>query len=618
MTDSEFEALVQKLDQRAKQSPSLYQSRVVLLAALGYGYVAAVVLGTFGVLLLATVVAFKAPVLGVKLFLFVGAFLWLVLRAMWVKLPVPVGRRVTAAEAPALFELLGKLCRDLRSTSIDAVLITRELNACIVQMPRLGLLGWHRNYLLLGLPLMKTLDREQFAAVLAHELGHLAGGHGRFANWIYRLRLGWIRLSSELERSESAGRFAFRFFFRWYVPYFNAYSFPLARANEYEADLAAARLTSRRATAAALTTVEVSANFLNDQYWPNIYKQAAEVPEPTFAPYRNMGAALRKDILLEDSQRWLQETLAITTSMANTHPSLTDRLSALGEPAQFTVVEGEHAADHLLEPSLDKITAELDAQWQDQTAPAWQQRFLEVAEGRRELKELRDKAQSTRLSFDERFKVARLVEEYEGNFALALQQLKVLNTEHPGHAPLSFYLGSRLLDAGDAAGTVLLESAIEKEDEAILPGAQKLWNYHSKQGHVEEADKWEQRWRQRTQLLADAAKEREVFTAKDKFEPSGLSPAELTVLQDQLRNCAVVRKAWLVKKQVKVFPHQPHFLLVFRSTPWWKFKFKHQLQTVYQKIFDIVQLPDTTSLICIDEGSPALKWVRKVRGSRVL
>ena len=44
--------------------------------------------------------------------------------------------------------------------------------------------GWYRNYLLIGLPLAKALTVEQFKAVLAHEFGHLAKGHGAMSNWI--------------------------------------------------------------------------------------------------------------------------------------------------------------------------------------------------------------------------------------------------------------------------------------------------------------------------------------------------------------------------------------------------------------------------------------------------
>jgi len=79
-------------------------------------------------------------------------------------------------------------------------LITDDFNAAVVQIPRLGLLGWYRNTLLIGLPLMKALTRQQLAAVLAHEFGHLAGGHGRLGNWVYRLRFGWARLAQGAAR----------------------------------------------------------------------------------------------------------------------------------------------------------------------------------------------------------------------------------------------------------------------------------------------------------------------------------------------------------------------------------------------------------------------------------
>jgi Zn-dependent protease with chaperone function len=77
-----------------------------------------------------------------------------------------------------------------------------------------------------------------------------------------------------LQQHQSLGGFLFRPFFNRYVPYFTAYSFPLARANEYEADRNAARLTSSEALAAALTTVNVIGIFLQDHFWPQLHKKA--------------------------------------------------------------------------------------------------------------------------------------------------------------------------------------------------------------------------------------------------------------------------------------------------------------------------------------------------------
>src|SRR5690606_7671584 len=154
----------------------------------------------------------------------------------------------------------------------------------------------------------KALTVEQFKAVLAHELGHLAAGHGRLSGWIYRQRLRWSRLMDALESVESRGLFLFRPFLRWYAPYFNAFSFPLARANEYEADATSARLASPRAAAAALTGVNVVGSYLRERYWPEIHGKADELPQPSFAPYSGMGRHVSSAIDDASIHAWLKRS----------------------------------------------------------------------------------------------------------------------------------------------------------------------------------------------------------------------------------------------------------------------------------------------------------------------
>ena len=288
MTNEQFEALVSRLDSQVARAPSAYRWRVALLALLGSAYLTGVVLAVAGLFVGLLVSAMWLKALAIKLAIFVGAFLWLVLRALWVKVPAPEGRDLRARDAPQLFAMIEELRRALRSPRFHRVLVTEEFNAGVVQSPRLGMFGWYRNYLLIGLPLMKSLSVEQFKAVLAHEFGHLSRNHGRMSNWIYRQRLRWARLMAILDASESSGRFLFQPFFQWYAPYFSAYSFPLARANEYAADATSAQLTSPRAAGEALTAVNVVGSYLAEHYWPGIHKLADERPQPNFAPYSGL------------------------------------------------------------------------------------------------------------------------------------------------------------------------------------------------------------------------------------------------------------------------------------------------------------------------------------------
>ena len=264
MTYEEFETLVGRLEEQAKRNLAGYRTRVLLMALLGNAY-----LGVMLVLIALLVVAAAISVVwlkaaGVKIAILMAVLLWLVLKALWVRLAPPEGTEITARDAPELFGMIEELRRALRSPRFHHVLVTDDFNAAVVQAPRLGLFGWYRNYLLIGLPLAKALTVEQFKAVLAHEFGHLSKGHGRISNWIYRQRLRWGRLMAALEAAESWGLVLFRPFLRWYAPYFNAYSYPLARANEFEADATSARLASRRAAAEALTAVNVVGSYLRN------------------------------------------------------------------------------------------------------------------------------------------------------------------------------------------------------------------------------------------------------------------------------------------------------------------------------------------------------------------
>ena len=82
----------------------------------------------------------------------------------------------------------------LKGPRFHHVLLVDDLNAGVIQRPRLGVFGWPSNYLLLGLPLLEALSPEEALSVVAHEYGHLAGAHGRFEAFVYRLRRTWSML----------------------------------------------------------------------------------------------------------------------------------------------------------------------------------------------------------------------------------------------------------------------------------------------------------------------------------------------------------------------------------------------------------------------------------------
>lgn len=618
MTDEQFDALVTRLEREQARSPAAYRRKVLALAFVGYAYIAAVLAVALFLLLGSLFIAVKAAAIGIKLAIVFGAFLWMVVRAMWVRLAPPEGREVARQEAPELFALLDQLQRELHVRArFHHVLITDDFNAAVVQTPRLGILGWHTNHLIIGLPLMKALTRQQLAAVLAHEIGHLAGGHARLGNWLYRLRLGWARLAALLQQSQPAGSFVFRPFFNRFVPYFSAVSFPLARANEYEADAAAARLTSPAAAAAALTTVNVMDAFLQARFWPDLHKKANDHARPQFSPFADMGRAMTASVDAEALRAWLSEAMARQTSVADTHPALADRLRAIGEQPRLASPAPDEAADRLLGGALTAITEEFDRRWQHAIASSWERRYVQVQADRKRLAELDARAQES--SFEERLQRAYLTEEVGAGAGAALDMLRALNAENPTHVPTSFALGVRLLQRDDGTGTALVERAIEADDAAIAPGAQVLRDYYASHRRDEQARHWHQRLAARQAELYAAEAERNSVTPKDTFEQHGLASEQVEALRAQLAAVPGVRKAWLVRKRVQHLPERPHLVLGFTTTPWWRYTSAKRMRATLDRIIEGVVFPTSTAVICVEGRNVSIRRkMRRTTRSRVL
>ncbi len=620
MTNEEFEALVGRLESEAKRNPGGYKARVVLIALLGNAYLGLMLLAVTALLLAAIVSIAWLKGAGVKIAIVVGVFLWMVLKALWIRLEPPQGSEVTAGDAPELFAMIDELRCALRAPRFHHVLVTDDFNAGVVQAPRLGLFGWCRNYLLIGLPLAKALSVEQFKAVLAHEFGHLARGHGRLSNWIYSQRLRWSRLMAVLDQAESAGRFLFRPFLRWYAPYFNAYSYPLARANEFEADATSARLVSRRAAAEALTAVNVVGSYLEERYWPQIHRRAEELPQPAFAPYSSMGARVAAEIDPASVQSWLAQALARKTTVEDTHPCLTERLQALAETPALALPTAAAAADRLLGATLERITREFDQRWHEGILPSWQERHREVQEARNRLAALDAKhASGEALTLQEAYDRALLTESPGADADGCIAQLRALH-ERAGDDPVLHYtLGVRLLGRNDESGTALLRRAMQQNPWEIVRCCEALRDYCWRQERKDEAHEWHRRMVERAELESAANRERDQVRTSDKFEHHGLEPQALAALQAEVRSVPGLRKAYFVRKRVKHMPERTCYVFGYTVGSFFRWHTKQRAAEVLAALQEKVSFPGETLILCIEGENSAFRGkFRWMRGSRIV
>lgn len=354
---------------------------------------------------------------------------------------------------------------------------------------------------------MQALDEDEFRSVVAHELGHLSKSHGRFASWIYRLRSTWTQLLMTLEEDEHWGRFVFRGFFSWYAPYFSAYSFALARAHEYEADQAAADATGPRTAARALVSVTIAARVLEDSFWPDLYGRARQEDEPPATAFGPLGVALAGERNERMTARWVSAELRQPSGWADTHPSLADRLHALGVPAgeELSLLrssdDGRASASHLLGSAADELTGLLDREWREAVRPAWRDEYRRTQEAQAALVRLDERAASEELPQEDAWQRAELTAEFRGPDE-AIPLVEEVLARSPGDARAEFALGALLLDREDERGLDHLERAMSADPEAVVPACERAFVFLMEHERDEEAERYRARAEEHFRKLA--------------------------------------------------------------------------------------------------------------------
>lgn len=510
----------------------------------------------------------------VLLVLACGSLLLSLVRSLWLRSREPDGLPVSNLEAPRLFELIEQVRRKVGAPRPDRVLIDGALNASVVQQPRLGLLGWHRNTLILGLPLLMALETRQLAAVLAHEFGHLRGAHGKLGAWVYRTRRAWVRLAESRARAPAAfalADLAPAFFFRHFFPRFNARAFVLSRRQEYEADRVAHEVVGREAAASGLLAIELQARYLREQFWPSVWRHAAHLPTPEKErPFRAMQQALKTALTHRQAQPWLKEALKRLPDLADTHPSLRDRLEFADVAPRPPLPAPVSAAEALLREALPDWLTRMDRQWRGRSTEAWRARHRFAQAQRQMAEELQAALNEGPLDPDDHLLWARAALRIEGE-AAEVTVLRRMLRDHPTHLGARYELGRTLIEADDRQlneeGATLLRGVAEGGNHPwALPAAQAIEAWLQARERYDELKTWRAalaRIEQRTQATWDALHD---FEAEPVLEPHGLGRRTLRPLEDLLRGESAAGRAWLVRR---VVPDAPDWrfalLLVERS-----------------------------------------------------
>ncbi|WP_156924259.1 M48 family metallopeptidase [Derxia gummosa] len=391
-----------------------------------------------------------------------------VIGALAGRLDPPEGIKIRPRHAPALFELLRDLCRKLDARELHRVVITADFNAALVQSPRFGLFGGHRNTLAIGLPLLCALDREELAAVIAHELAHITEAMPLQAR-LYRQRGTFVALRQRARlRLRDTGAMSAciaRRMFDGIAPWYEPRSLVLARRHEIEADALAARTVGATTVARALVRIELVESWMQERFWPGLYAHADSQPLPPWLPHVSMVRHIARGWRGWSEPGRLVRALTRGALPGDTHPGLAARLAALDlrPMPPPPVPPTETAAATLLGPATRELANELDRRWWNRHGRSWRRRHERMRRATERLEQWRGRPLDSLTPQEQEECAVLLAERGQREHAATLFE-HVIERARDAARPRYLY-GCLLLAGNDARGLDLLLAAAVLEPE---------------------------------------------------------------------------------------------------------------------------------------------------------
>ncbi len=616
MTNEEFELLVRKLEAKAEKNPGNYRFKVLLLTALGYGYILfflalVLFLLTISVLYLADG---HFTFGSLKILVITGGLSYFIIKSLFVKMPLPEGYYLKEKEAPELEKTISYISKKLKTPKIHAIVLNDDFNAAVLQHHKFGLFGPKKNILKIGIPLVSGLTREQFTCVLAHELGHISHSDTSFGAMIYRVRMTWAQLMTSLEKSEQFGTFLFRKFIKWFYPRYSAYTFVMARQQEYAADAASAKVTSPETARDTLCAISIGAQYYYENYFDELFEEGSKtnaVPQPYsqfFDKSRKMDSVV--------AETFLKNELEMESGVLDTHPCLTDRLKAIGMKSDIPK-NGESAVDYFF-ANPDSILQQFNQSWFEQNGERWKEQIASYNEAKNRLQELEN---SKELDLRSKFEKAMLTRNLVG-YEPAAALLEEIIAEYPDEriAPAYLTLGNIYLHKEETAqmGESFVRKAVEIDWELKEEAWEALCKYYYYTGQMEAFEETRAQLEAWPNIIKQFEEESGALSLDDHYVPHDQAPEEVAAIVDDLNRHSEIVEAYLVRKIIELMPERKVYSLALTVQVPEDIDQVEYTDQLLEKYAQELQIPENIHFYILNGYEDFEKKVKEVEGSQIL
>lgn len=269
--------------------------------------------------------------------------------------PLPlIGMSIDAESHQPLWTAVSQLARSIGTRPPDNIIVGLQPNFFVTEQPVQCLnVTLQQRSMYVSLPLCRVLDREEFLAVVAHELAHFRGDDTRYSVEFYPIyRRAGDALSAidagNAGISRMIGILPAAITLSYFVSRFAIAERQIGRKREFEADRVAALETGGEKVAGALLKTAAFAPL-----WQSVQNSAMRaVREGKYFP--NLSAVFVGQVAGSSSTDLVKTALSSDIPHpVDTHPPLSERIKALGfDAGSFTQDLHEVAVESPSNPAI--------------------------------------------------------------------------------------------------------------------------------------------------------------------------------------------------------------------------------------------------------------------------
>jgi hypothetical protein len=307
----------------------------------------------------------------------------------YLRTSTPSGVPLEEKQAPLLFSMLERRVSHFGIKPIDHVVLTPQAELIIQATPSWPIPFFHKFTLCVGAPSLFFISPGQFRLALAGAFAATVRRQNSVLGWAVQASDDWTIITKSLERNPTLYAQLFL------TPVTRIADFTQRLSTDLRAHLQQIQSrwilenTEENNAMDYLANHVVADSFLDQHYWPMIFKAAERCPTPVVKPFSHFELILERTLTEDCAKRWLLQAQA---SRDPSHTDLRDLLAVLGiDHLQWSKLPERNAFHGIFKSSA--ILKNLDQYWQSMVSTEWGQLYRSFRKEKTRFEKLQERAQ---------------------------------------------------------------------------------------------------------------------------------------------------------------------------------------------------------------------------------